>query len=92
MSAEHPAATASPLRVVVEITREFEVDAAAILSEPTFDPPKPDASEDEKRAWLRESFYELLFDFRQSDADHVSGGQYVRLVDEDSYTDFRWPK
>ena len=79
------------MRVVVEITREFEVDAQRILTEPTFAPPSPDASEEEKRDWLRESFYELLFDFRTSDADHVDG-QYVKLVDEDSYTDFRWPK
>lgn len=79
------------MKVVVEITREFEVDEAAILAEVTFDPPPADASEEDKRDWLRESFYELLFDFRTSDSDHVSAGQYVRLVDEDSYTDFRWP-
>ena len=79
------------MKVVVEITREFDVDEAKLLTEPTFDPPPADASEEDKRAWLRESFYELLCDFRTSDADHVDGS-FVKLVDEDSYTDFRWPK
>ena len=79
------------MKVTIEITRYFEVDEQRILAEPTFAPPPADASEDEKRDWLRESFYELLFDFRTSDADHVDG-KYVRLVDEDSYTDFEWPK
>jgi hypothetical protein len=77
------------MKVIVEITREFEVDEDAILSEPTFDPPPSEVSVEEKRDWLQESFYELLFDFRTSEKDHVNG-KYITLVDEDSYTDFRW--
>jgi hypothetical protein len=79
------------MKVIVEITREFEVDEQRILAEPLFDPPPVDADPEDKQEWLRESFYELLMDFRSSDRDHVDG-KYVQLVDEDSYTDFRWPK
>jgi hypothetical protein len=79
------------MKVIVEITREYEGHEQRILAVTLFDPPPVDADPEDKLEWLRESFYELLMDFRSSDRDHVDG-KYVQLVDEDSYTDFRWPK
>lgn len=77
------------MKVTVTVTRVYEMDEQRVLSEPGFAPPAPDASEDEKRRWLRESFYELCgFD---RDQDHVDG-KYVWGVDEDSDTEFAWPR
>lgn len=77
------------MKVVVTVTREYEMDQAKILAEAGFDPPPPDTPEDEKRAWLRESFYELCGWGR--DHDHLDGS-YVWLVDEDGDADFWWPR
>lgn len=75
------------MRVEVTITRRYEMDAARVLAESSFEPPPPDAPEDEKREWLRESFWELCGFWR--DADHLDG-RYVWLVDDDSDAYFWW--
>lgn len=76
------------MRVVVTVTREYEMDEARILAERSFEPPPSDATQDEKKAWLRESFYELCgFD---RDKDHLDGS-YVSLVRDDGEADFEWP-
>lgn len=77
------------MKVVVNVTREFEMDEQRVLNEPGFDPPAADASIDEKRRWLRESFWELCGWDR--DADHVDG-TFVQNVDEDADADFFWPE
>src|SRR5207302_6418297 len=77
------------MKVEVTITRVYEMDEERVLAEPAFDPPSPDTPYDEKRSWLRESFWELCgFD---RDHDHVDGA-YVWLVDEDDDADFWWPR
>lgn len=75
------------MKVRVYIEREFDFDAEKCLAEDLFAPPDADASQDEREAWLRESFYELLSDFRSSDQDHIDGS-YVSLVDESDHVDF----
>jgi hypothetical protein len=76
------------VKVEVTTTRVYEMDEQRILAEVTFDPPSPDTPEDEKREWLRESFWELCGTW--ADRDHVDG-KYVWLVDEDADSDFWWP-
>lgn len=76
------------MRVELTVTKTFEMDEARVLSEPGFEPPPVDADDNERRAWLRESFWELCgFD---RDKDHVDG-KYVWLVREDSDSDFYFP-
>ena len=65
------------------------MDENRILNEPTFDPPSSDASLEEKRAYLRESFYELCGSDR--DQDHIDG-KYVWLRNDDGEADFDWPR
>ncbi len=73
--------------VTLYVRRTYEMDEARILAESSFDPPSTDASESEKRRWLRESFFELAgFD---RDEDHVDG-KYVWLLDEDTDAEFDW--
>jgi len=63
------------VRVVIEIEREYEMDAARILAE--FGPPEKFGQDEESFLW--ESFNELCGWGR--DQDHIDG-TYVRLVDE----------
>lgn len=77
------------MKVEVSVTRTYEMNEARVLAEPGFDPPPPDADEDDKREWLIESFYELCGFGR--DQDHVDG-KFVWLISEDGDSDFRWPK
>lgn len=77
------------MRVTVTVTREYEFDTERTLTEPSFDPPPKDADEDDKREWLRESFYELCG--WAHDRDHVDG-KYVWLVEDDEDHDFRWER
>ena len=77
------------MKVEVTVTRTYEMDVERILAEPEFAPPAADTPDDEKRAWLRETFYELCGFER--DEDHVDG-TYVQLVDEFSDHDFWFPR
>jgi hypothetical protein len=77
------------MRVVVTVTREFFMDESRVLSEPDFEPPSPDATNHEKRQWLRESFFELCgFD---RDRDHVDGS-FVEMREESGEDEFDWPE
>lgn len=70
------------------VTREYEMDERRVLREPDFEPPARNASQREKRAWLRESFYELCgFDRIQ---DHLDGKFVWRTIEEVD-ADFYWP-
>jgi hypothetical protein len=77
------------MRVVVTVTREYEMDENLLLNQPRFKPPSIDAAPQEKRRWLRESFYELCgFD---RDQDHLDGS-FVQNTDEIGDTEFDWPE
>lgn len=76
------------MKVIVTVTREYEMDEARALTEPLFEPPAVDAAPEEKRRWLRESFYELCGFER--DEDHLDGS-YIRNTDEIGNTEFEWP-
>src|SRR5690242_1196301 len=75
------------VKVVVTVTREYEMDEARILDRWDFDPPPHDAPNAEKREWLIESFWELCGFER--DQDHLDG-TYVHLDAESSDTDYEW--
>lgn len=76
------------MKIVVTVEREFEMDEKRVLGEASFAPPSSDATNGEKRRYLRESFYELCgFD---RDEDHVDGS-YVRNTDEIGGIEFDWP-
>lgn len=77
------------MKVTMTVTREYEMDEARILAEPTFDPPAADATAAEKRKWLEESFFELCG--FQRDEDHVDGS-YVGNTVEEGWTEFDWPE
>ena len=77
------------MKVRITVEREFEMDEARVLAEPGFEPPLFDASDDVKRDWLRESFYELCGFER--DQDHIDGS-YVKETNEFVHADFEWPK
>ena len=75
--------------VTMTVTRTFTMDEQRILSESGFRPPAETASAEEKRRWLRETFYELCGFER--DCDHIDG-TYVRNLDEDVEMEVSWPK
>ena len=77
------------MKVVVTVTREYEMDEKRVLNQRDFDPPPADASNAEKRAWLQESFWELSGFER--DQDHLDG-KFVWNTDEIGDTEFEWPK
>lgn len=77
------------MKVIVTVTREYEMDEKRILTEPGFAPPLTSESTTVKRAWLAESFYELCG--FQRDQDHVDG-TFVRNTDEFGDTEFEWPE
>lgn len=77
------------MKVIVTVTREYEMNEERILSNPSFAPPPEDAPDTEKRAWLEESFYELCgFD---RDKDHLDG-RYVWNTEGYGDTEFVWPE
>ena len=76
------------MEVIVSSYQRYKMDEKKILSEQSFNPPPENATLEEKKAYLRESFYELGCDRTQ---DHVDG-TYVWLVSEDGEADFEWPK
>ena len=76
------------MRIEITVTRVYEMDEQRVLNEPRFEPPAPDASAAEKRAWLHESFFELCGFER--DQDHLDGS-YVKNVDEWSESECDWP-
>lgn len=77
------------MKIAVTITREYEMDETKILGTEDFDPPPSNATIEEKRHWLMESFWELCGFER--DVDHLDG-TYVHLTDEIAATDFEWPE
>ena len=77
------------MKVALTVTRTFEMDEVRVLTTPGFEPPAPQAPIAEVRKWLQESFFELCGFGR--DVDHVDGS-YVRLVSEDSETEWYWPR
>lgn len=77
------------VRIRVTVEREFEMDARRCLAERDFDPPSADATNEEKREWLNESFWELCGYDREH--DHIDG-RYVWSVDADDVADFEWPE
>lgn len=77
------------VRVRVTVEREFVMDARKVLAEPGFEPPPADAAPEEKRRWLKESFFELCGFSR--DEDHLDGS-YVLNTNEYDDSDFEWPE
>lgn len=77
------------MRVVMTVTREYEMDEARILAEPGFDPPAADAPVEVKQRWLEETFFELCG--FQRDEDHFNGTLVVNTVEEGE-TEFDWPE
>lgn len=81
------------MRVVMTVSREFEMDEQRCLAEASFDPPAPDATVDEKQEWLEETFYELCGFER--DEDHVDGSYVQRKLGigwGNVETEFDWPE